>query len=139
MINLILTVVFAILIAGGFVARFIRRRPKRKKPAHSVTVTVDDDQFDVTEAANRVSVRWADITRVTVITTSQGPWFDDLFYHIVYTGGDVTLPSEANGIAAFVEKLSTLPGFDKAAFDRANRSTRNNSFVVVLRNEIESA
>lgn len=135
MINLVLLIVFAVLIGGGFVGRFLRQRSKRKQPAHAVTVTVDDQQFTVAEGAKRMAVRWADITRVTIITTSQGPWFDDLFYHVVHVGGDITLPSEANGMAEFVQKLESLPGFDMDAYTRAIRSAKTETFVIVLRNE----
>lgn len=135
MVNIILLVVFAVVIAGAFINHFLRQRAKRKKSAHAVTVAVDDIQFTITTAEERISVPWADIIRVTIITTSHGPWLDDLFYHVGHTAGDVTLPSEANGMPAFVEMLERLPGFDRAAYTRAIRSVQNDSFVVILRNE----
>ena len=139
MINLILLAIFAFIIGGGLINRFLRRRSQRRKPAHAVTVTVEDEHFTVVEGKTCVSVHWGDITRITAITTNDGPWLDDLFYHVVYAGGDLTLPSEANGVAAFVDKLRTLPGFDNEALGRANGSAQNNSFVVVLRNETAPA
>jgi len=123
------------LVVVGLIGRVIDSRARRRKPGHTVTVSVDNDQFTVIDGKTRISVRWNDIRRVTMITTNRGPWFDDLFYHVLHVGGDLTLPSEANGMIPFVEKLEGLPGFDINAYTQAIRSVQNESFVIVVRNE----
>ena len=75
---------------------------------------------------------WTDVSRITLITTDKGPWHDDLFYHVMYTGGEITLPSKAQGMSAFNEHLKILPGYNAEAHAAAIRSTVNNSFAVIF-------
>ncbi len=130
---LIVCAIIALLLPVGF---FLLRKMVRVRPRPvMVAVVVQADGFTVTDRHHKISatVRWNTVTKVTVITTDRGPFVDDMFYHVTYDGGDVTIPSEADGAKAFVEALEALPGFDMEAFSRAIRSTENNSFVVVLR------
>jgi hypothetical protein len=138
-VAIVIYLLTGVLVVVGLIGRLIDNRARRRKPGHTVTVDVDDDQLTVVDGKARISVRWNDIRRITMITTSRGPWFDDLFYHIVHVGGDLTLPSEANGMIPFAEKLQGLPGFDINAYAQAIRSARNESFVVVVRNDEVSA
>ncbi len=108
--------------------------PPRPKP-YSVVVTADDQGFTAFEVMTCVSVRWADIARVTLIATGRGPWRDGFFYHVSHAGGDVTLPAHAIGTPAFVESLRRHRDFDSDAFEQAIRSASTDTFVVIVRGE----
>ncbi|MDC7682588.1 hypothetical protein PQU92_04835 [Asticcacaulis sp. BYS171W] len=113
--------------------RISASRSRKGPPPHPVQVSLTDSGFAVSiERGPPLMIRWLDIQKVTIIMTDEGPWVDDLFFHIIHAGGDLTLPDEAGGMPDFVEKLVKLPGFDMDAYTQAIRSTQNNTFVVCL-------
>ncbi|MFP1130307.1 hypothetical protein [Asticcacaulis sp. W401b] len=117
-----------------FMIRMSFARSRKEKPPHPIVIVSAEEGFKVlTEGFEKATVRWSDIEAVTMIRTNQGPWKDDLFYHIVYPGGDLTLPSKAEGIVHWVGTLTALPGFDLESYGQALRSTQNDSFAVVLK------
>jgi hypothetical protein len=76
------------------------------------------------------SASWAALQAVWVLTTDRGPWIDDVFYVLEGTEGQCTVPSEAVGAAALIERLRRLPGFDDDAYTQAIRCTDNKRFLV---------
>ncbi len=125
--------VFAVVLFFPLARSWFRKtKPSKAKPA-DVSVIVTDQGFTVTDSQQNtaVVVDWAKVTRVTAITTDQGPWLDDLFYHVVYAGGELTVPSEA--ASAFIAYLASLPGFNADALAVATKSRQNNSFVVIYK------
>jgi hypothetical protein len=80
----------------------------------------------------RESIAWHDLKQVSVLTTSDGPFVEDLF--IVLRGsGDSgvvvphTLAVESDLLAELKQRLET---FDDATFAEALKSTREHVFVV---------
>lgn len=131
---------WAILFAGFLLGMLLRLTgEQRKKNAlarqpHQLDIILIEGGFKVlNECIEQAVVNWPDVGAVTMITTDKGPWEDDLFYHIAYSGGDLTLPSQAGGMEDWVGKLTALPGFDLDAYAQAIASAQNNSFVVVLK------
>ncbi len=135
-IFVVVGIVLLAVVAMSLVASRRRKKPKRP-PAHVISVSVTGEHLVVVDSRTRSSttVPWSTVRRITVITTKAGPFVDDLFYHVIHDGGEITLPSEANHMIAFVEHIQTLPGFDRVAFTSAIGSTRNETFVVCLRND----
>ena len=89
--------------------------------------------FSIEELSRKTTatVDWASLTRIAVIKTDQGPWQDELFYHVTHTGGELTIPSQADNADAFLANLKTLPGFKSDAFSAIAKLSQNNSFVVI--------
>jgi hypothetical protein len=59
-------------------------------------------------------ITWDDLTEVTVVTTSDGPAVDDVFFLLLSANGSgVAVPSERLPVG-FIARLQTLPGFDNA-------------------------
>ena len=99
----------------------------------SSTIRVFRPKFSLDERSRKTTaaVDWSALTRIAVIRTDQGPWQDELFYHVTHSGGELTIPSQADNADAFVTHLKTLPGFKPDAFAAIVKLSQNNSFVVI--------
>src|SRR5688500_7582906 len=73
-------------------------------------------------------IDWKDVASVRVITTSDGPWSEDLYVCLeADDGGGCAVP---NGLAApLMGYLTRLPGFDVDTLMRAFASTNDAHFV----------
>jgi hypothetical protein len=75
-------------------------------------------------------VAWDDLQEVVVLTTSDGPFAEDVFF--VLAGRDGTgcvVPQGAPESTQLLERLQRLPGFDNESLIRAMTSTEDNKFV----------
>jgi len=75
-------------------------------------------------------VGWDELLQVVVLTTSDGPFAEDVSF--VRTGPEGTgcvVPQGAPECAHLLERLHRLPGFDNEALFRAMSSTQDASFV----------
>jgi hypothetical protein len=75
-------------------------------------------------------VAWDDLREVAVLTTSDGPFAEDVFF--VLAGQDGTgcvVPQGAPESTQLLERLQRLPGFDNQAIIRAMSSTEDATFV----------
>jgi hypothetical protein len=75
-------------------------------------------------------VAWDDLLEVVGLTTSDGPFAEDVFF--VLANRDSTgcaLPQGAPESTEVLEWLQRLPGFDNGALIRAMTSTQDNKFV----------
>ncbi|WP_443749308.1 hypothetical protein [Asticcacaulis solisilvae] len=125
-----------VLFVTVFVMYGLRRLKRPKRAAGAVIrVAVDALAFTVFENDTvHGSAGWPEIRKAALIVTDKGPWKDAAFYHLdLHDGESLTLPSQAAGIDAFIERLRGLPGFDAAAFERARQSRKKDTFAVILR------
>jgi hypothetical protein len=94
-------------------------------------VTFDNEKVVRTQANGRVeTVRWDDLQQVTIMTTSDGPIADDVFFML--HGKDQSgcaVPQSADGADALLQRLQQLPGFNNEAVIEAMSSTANATFV----------
>ena len=82
------------------------------------------------------SVRWDDLAEVGIITTDEGPWFEDVFWLLIGSDGKsgCAVPQGAEGMDLLLEALQKLPGFDNRAVIEAMGSTSNARFVCWKKN-----
>jgi hypothetical protein len=96
-----------------------------------MTIQVDDIGVRRELADGHVeSVTWDDLIEVSIVTTSDGPFAEDVFF--VLEGGNGTgcaVPQSAAESSVLLERLQRLPGFDNQAVIRAMTSTDDNKFV----------
>ena len=96
--------VLGLALVPPLIVRFFRRGGKAApaKP-DTIRITVTDTALIVEDLKSAVSVRgeWAVLRKIAVIRTDLGPFPDDLFYHIAFDGGDVTVPSQAHNMRRF--------------------------------------
>jgi hypothetical protein len=74
-------------------------------------------------------VGWADLQKVEVVTTGDGPFAPDVFWVLHGTDGGCAVPQGATGDSQLLERLQTLPGFDNKAFLAAMASTSDRRFL----------
>lgn len=80
-------------------------------------------------------VGWADLQKVEVVTTSDGPFAPDVFWVLHGTDGGCAVPQGATGESQLLERLQRLPGFDNAAFIEAMSSASDRRFLCWQRAE----
>ena len=73
-------------------------------------------------------VRWDQLTAVDVVTTSGGPWKEDLFFVLRGAEGTGVLVASGLAPAGFVERLGQLDGFDDKQVIRAAGTSTNAHF-----------
>ena len=96
-----------------------------------VTPTLPANECGITTltregAAERFT--WKDIRKVTIVTTDQGPWSEDIFFVVEAVGGTIVFPHEQAVKTELLTYLQKLPGFDNEAVIRAMSCTGNNAF-----------
>ena len=74
-------------------------------------------------------VGWADLQKVEVVTTSDGPFAPDVFWVLHGADGGCAIPQGATGDSQLLKRLQTLPGFDNQAFIEAMSSTEDRRFL----------
>jgi hypothetical protein len=77
------------------------------------------------------TIRWDDLDEVTILTTDEGPWREDVFFLLSASGGEsgCAVPQSADGTRELLERLQQLPGFDNGAVIKAMGSTSVARFV----------
>ena len=103
-------------------SRFFKRVPQ--------SVSFDDEKVVRTRRNGQTeSVRWADLSRVSVITTGDGPWSEDVFLVLEGTEGGCAVPQGAAGSNLLLTRLQALPGFNNQAFINAMGCASNERFI----------
>jgi len=75
-------------------------------------------------------VRWDGLEEVSVLTTADGPFAEDVFFLLAgRDGSGCVVPQGAPESGELLERLQRLPGFDNEAFIRAMSSTDDARFV----------
>lgn len=115
-------------------ARTTAGRSGRLMPEALVHVSFDDGEIVCTHPESTVRrVAWAEITRVGLRTTSEGPWLPDVFWSI-HAGHDepaIVFPQGATGEPELLQAFQRrLPGFDDGELIRAMGTTTDRTFLL---------
>ncbi|RNL80913.1 hypothetical protein [Nocardioides marmorisolisilvae] len=105
-------------------------RRRTRNAEHSVEIVFDDEgarRLYRGETTHRVS--WADLERVALRTTDDGPFAEDLFWVLVGSRGTGFVIPSSLIPHGMVERLQQLPGFDNEAVIQAMQSVTENVFV----------
>jgi hypothetical protein len=79
-------------------------------------------------------VAWDGLRAVAVLTTSDGPFVEDVFFVLVGPDGTgCIVPQGAPESTHLLERLQRLPGFDNEALSRAMCSVQEASFICLRR------
>jgi hypothetical protein len=119
----------------SFLDRFKRPNQPQKspkaalQPEASYRVAVDEATVScTTPRGDTVAVAFAELERIVIRTTDEGPFLPDVFWML--TGADRTcvVPQGATGEEALIERLGKLPGFKFEAMIAAMSCTKNQEF-----------
>jgi hypothetical protein len=75
------------------------------------------------------SIRWEEIMKISVITTDQGPFIDDVFLAFFDGARHCLVPSEADGYNEVFDRVSKFKGFDFEQYIQAMASAENHEFI----------
>lgn len=74
-------------------------------------------------------VAWDELQEVSILTTDEGPFVEDVYFVLAGSKGSCVIPQEAEGSQDLLKRLQELPGFDNGAFISAMASTDKARFV----------
>ena len=115
----------------GLLYALFRRKPKGRN-----AVSFDDEGVVRTLTDGRTeTVKWAELEKVWIMTTDEGP-AEDVYWMLQGKFGGCAVPSEAEGMKELLERLQQLPGFKNQAVIQAMASTSNAEFVCWIRNAL---
>jgi hypothetical protein len=100
------------------------------EPEGRFVVRLSDAEIVCERPGGKVErVRWADLQKVEVVTTGDGPFAPDVFWVLHGTDGGCAVPQGATGDSQLLARLQALPGFDNNAFIEAMSSTSDRRFL----------
>ncbi|WP_331352348.1 hypothetical protein [Cellvibrio sp. UBA7671] len=100
-------------------------------PYAAVKVWFDEDYAHVRWPEKEPqSVAWSELIGVAVETTDQGPFVEDVWWHLATKNGVVTYPSEATGAGELLRRLQEIPSFNNERLIQAMASTSNQMFLL---------
>src|SRR5262245_43293441 len=71
---------------------------------------------------------WADVVRIVVVTTDEGPMLSDVFTFLESARAALVIPQDAVGNESFTDALTRVAGFNNGAFIAAMTSDENAEF-----------
>lgn len=114
---------------------WFRSSARSRKPD---TVSFDEERVFRDLADGRTeSIGWAELEKVTVVTTDAGPWGEDVFVLLEGRASGCAVPQGSVGSQELIEHLLKLPGFDEQRLIEAMSSTSNARFVCWVKAGIE--
>ncbi|MBU2876447.1 hypothetical protein [Aliiglaciecola lipolytica] len=76
------------------------------------------------------SIAWNELIGVAVETTDEGPFVEDVWWHLATKDGVITYPSEATGAGEFLRRLQDIPTFNNERLIKSMSSTENQTFIL---------
>lgn len=106
------------------------------KPAEHVEILLSDESIGVRNLAQNATteLRWNEIDRITIVTTDQGPFFEDVFFAFEGRGIAIIVTHEdAVRLDLYEAIVAHLTGIDHEQAIAAMKCTDNNSFIMFER------
>ena len=76
------------------------------------------------------SVAWSELIGVAIETTDQGPFVEDVWWHLATKTDVLTYPSDATGADELLERLQNIPTFNNERLIQVMASTSNQTFIL---------
>jgi hypothetical protein len=106
-------------------------RGRHSAPSIPDFVTFGEEEVSHTGHGGIESISWNELSGVDILTTSAGPWHEDVFLLLLDQESHVrcTIPQASQGFQLLLERLLALPQFDTPAFISAMGSTSDRRFT----------
>ena len=100
------------------------------KPRLQDNVHMNDEEI-VREISDGTTerVRWDELRKVTIITTDQGPFLEDVFFILESSNSGALITHDWATKIQLLEQLEKLPNFNFEQVIKAMTCTDNNSFL----------
>jgi hypothetical protein len=106
-------------------------QPARESPYAAVKVRCENGVIYVEWPEKPVQkVAIDSLIGVAVETSDQGPFVEDVWWHLATSESVATYPSEATGAGELLSQLQALPTFNNERLIQAMGSTQNNMFIL---------
>lgn len=131
--NVLAKIIGALVMGTGLVmaAAALRRIAFKTDQIGPGVVEVDERQISYFSAYDGGSVSIEALARITVVTTDDGPWSDDMHWVLEEDGGTMlTIPNSASGTEKLFDAFAALDGVDYSMATKAMGSTDNDSYVI---------
>jgi hypothetical protein len=100
-------------------------------PFSEVEVGFDDNEiWALWPSKEKRSLAWSDLIGVAVETTDEGPFTEDVFWHLGGKNGVLTYPSSAKCADQLLERLQKLPEFNNERLIEAMTCAENKTFII---------
>ena len=110
--------------------RWLKSLSDRPPSEDDWQVTFDDNGVTCKRSTGLVeSVSWNDLQKVSIVTTDDGPFAEDVFYVLYSADAGCVVPQGAPNSSDLLERLQELSGFDSEAVVQAMGCASNNEFV----------
>ena len=103
------------------------RRLFRRRGGESITIT-DEGVTRVLSDGGVETVRWDALTEVRILTTSAGPFEEDVLF-VLEAGASGCVVPQSHASEDFVSRLLSLPGFDHEQMIEAMSTATDAEFV----------
>jgi hypothetical protein len=102
------------------------------KPRLTENILINDEELARELSDGTVErVRWQDLTRVTIVTTDQGPWFEDVFFVFEADSAGIVISHEwVERVKIFDWLKKKLSGVDFGQVIQAMACTDNATFLL---------
>jgi hypothetical protein len=98
------------------------------KRGPAFVVRADSEQVRLADIGSGEAIRWADIRRISILTTNEGPEVTDVFINLEGESSRLIIPQDARENDMFIGMLLKIQGFDLGAFTKAMGSAENAEF-----------
>jgi len=75
-------------------------------------------------------IRWSSIIGIAVETTDEGPFVEDVWWHLAGIETVITYPGEATGAQGILSRLQEFPDFNNERLIEAMTCTENHTFIL---------
>lgn len=76
------------------------------------------------------SIAWSKLIGVAIETTDEGPFVEDVWWHLATKEGVITYPSGAAGAGELLKRLQDIPTFNNERLIESMSSTQNQTFIL---------
>ncbi len=131
--NVLAKIIGALVLGTGLVmaAAALRRIAFKTDRIGPGVVEVDERQISYFAADQGGAVSIEALVRVTVVTTSDGPWAEDMHWLLEEDGGArLLIPNAATGTEKLFDAFAALDGVDYSMATKAMGSVGNDSYVI---------
>lgn len=103
----------------------------QRKTGPAVSISITNEGVTRTLGNGKVeSVTWDELVEVAILTTSEGPFEEDVYWLLIgKSGGGCAVPQSLDPDGVILKRLQALPGFNNEAVIEAMGSVENATFV----------
>jgi hypothetical protein len=113
----------------SFFSRFFGNKATPTTCGKETVVFDDNGAVRTRPDGGQEAIQWADLQEISIITTDEGPFVDDVFWALSGANSGCLVPSEAEGANELLAYMKNFPGFKYDVAIQAMGCAENARFV----------